>query len=40
LAELPILFAERDGQLALLGNGYRSPNEVLSLLQRWVGAAA
>ncbi len=39
-AELPILFAERDGQLALLCNGFRPAGEVLGLLQRWVAAAA
>lgn len=39
-AELPILFAERKGRLALLCNGFRVPGEVLALLQRWVAAAA
>ena len=38
LAELPILFGERDGQLALLSTGYRPETDVLALLERWLAA--
>ena len=38
MAGLPILLAERDGQLALLANGYQASEQVLSLLARWVAA--
>ncbi|GAA6131635.1 DsbA family protein [Halopseudomonas sabulinigri] len=38
MAGLPILLAERDGQLALLANGYQTPEQVLPLLARWIAA--
>jgi len=38
MAGLPILLAERDGQLALLANGYQAAEQVLPLLARWVTA--
>jgi len=36
IAGFPTLLAEREGQLALLANGYQSSGDVLPLLQRWV----
>lgn len=38
IAGFPTLLAERNGQLALLANGYQSPGDVLPLLERWVTA--
>lgn len=38
MAGLPILLAERDGQLALLANGYQAGDQVLPLLGRWLAA--
>ena len=38
MAGLPILLAERDGQLALLANGCQPSEQVLGLLARWVKA--
>ncbi len=38
IAGFPTLLAERNGQLALLANGYQSPDEVLPLLRRWLAA--
>lgn len=38
IAGFPTLLAERNGQLALLANGYQSPGDVLPLLERWVAA--
>ncbi|WP_339845348.1 DsbA family protein [uncultured Halopseudomonas sp.] len=38
IAGFPTLLAERNGQLALLANGYQSPSDVLPLLERWVAA--
>ena len=38
MAGLPILLAEREGQLALLANGCQPADQVLGLLARWVEA--
>ena len=38
MAGLPILLAEREGQLALLANGGQPADQVLGLLARWVEA--
>lgn len=38
IAGFPTLLAQRDGQLALLTNGYQSASEVLPLLERWLAA--
>jgi len=38
IAGFPTLLAERNGQLALLANGYQSPGDVVPLLERWVAA--
>lgn len=38
IAGFPTLLAQRNGQLALLANGYRPPSAVLELLQRWHAA--
>lgn len=40
IAGFPTLLAERDGQLALLTNGYRSLPELAPLLARWLERAA
>lgn len=36
IAGFPTLLAQRDGQLALLANGYQPADRVLPLLQRWL----
>ncbi|WP_022961901.1 DsbA family protein [Halopseudomonas pelagia] len=38
IAGFPTLLAQRDGQLALLTNGYQSVSEVMPLLNRWLAA--
>ena len=38
IAGFPTLLAERDGQLALLANGYQSQDVVLPLFERWLAA--
>lgn len=38
IAGFPTLLAQRDGQLALLTNGYQSAIEVMPLLDRWLAA--
>ncbi len=38
IAGFPTLLAQRNGQLALLTNGYQSANQVLPLLERWLAA--
>ncbi|MBQ0742722.1 MAG: DsbA family protein [Pseudomonas sp.] len=38
IAGFPTLLAQRDGQLALLTNGYQSVDAVMPLLDRWVAA--
>lgn len=40
IAGFPTLLAQRDGQLALLTNGYQSASEVMPLLERWLAAGA
>jgi putative protein-disulfide isomerase len=40
IAGFPTLLAERDGQLALLTNGYQSLEELAPLLGRWLERAA
>ena len=40
IAGFPTLLAERDGQLALLTNGYQPLNELSPLLSRWLERAA
>lgn len=40
IAGFPTLLAERDGQLALLTNGYQSLDELAPLLSRWLERAA
>lgn len=39
ISGFPTLLAERDGQLALLANGYQPAADVLPLMQRWLAAA-
>ncbi|MFN3580929.1 MAG: DsbA family protein [Pseudomonas sp.] len=36
IAGFPTLLAQRDGQLALLTNGYQSATDVMPLLERWL----
>lgn len=38
ISGFPTLLAERNGQLALLGNGYQPATSLLPLLRRWVEA--
>lgn len=38
IAGFPTLLGQRDGQLALLTNGYQSADDVLPLLERWLVA--
>lgn len=38
IAGFPTLLAERDGQLALLANGYQPAEVVIPLLERWLAA--
>ena len=40
ISGFPTLLAERDGLLALLANGYQTPDAVQSLLGRWLAAGA
>ncbi|SDU16377.1 DsbA family protein [Halopseudomonas salegens] len=40
ISGFPTLLAERNGQLALLANGYQPPEAVQSLLERWLAAGA
>jgi len=39
IAGFPTLLAERDGQLALLANGFQPAADVVPLMQRWMAAA-
>ena len=40
ISGFPTLLAERNGQLALLANGYQPPAAILALLRRWLDAGA